>query len=161
MCAGAVAPLSTNANLLFMLVLLGTWVLQGCIFLCGLQLSRFLMATLLRFEAIEGPMSTTTLVYDCTLSMSIGAAGGFFFSTDAGYASNPLTRAFGVEPWTNPFAASVFAGSSMVVGFIFAQSLQNALFPANTTWADSRKMGKQQLKYTSSEVLLPYRTPYG
>ena len=154
------ATVSASANVVFLLVLLSTWLVQGAVFFVGLHGARFVMATLLRFEAIEAPLSTDTLVYDFTLSLSIGSASGFFVATDA-FANNALTRAFGVQPWTGPWTASARGGASMVVGFLLAQGVQNAVFPANTTWADVRKKGKQQLRYTEEEVLLPYRTPYG
>jgi hypothetical protein len=64
-------------------------------------------------------------------------------------------------PWTGPWTASFYGGASSATGFLVAQALQNALFPVNTSWADSRKKGHQQLKYTEEEILLPYRAPYG
>jgi hypothetical protein len=64
-------------------------------------------------------------------------------------------------PWTGPWDAAFYGGASNATGFIFAQSLQNVLLPANASWADTRKKGQQQLRYTEGEVLLPYRTPYG
>ena len=156
----ACSAMTASANGVFLLVLLSTWLVQGTVFFLGLHGARFVMATLLRFEAIEAPLSTDTLVYDFSLALSIGSASGFFVATDP-FANNALTRAFGVEPTTGPWTASARGGASMVVGFLLAQGVQNAVFPANTTWADVRKKGKQQLRYTEEEVLLPYRTPYG
>lgn len=150
----------SSANAVFVLVLICTTFIQGAVFFCGLQGARFALCNLLHFEAIEPPLAVHTLTYDGTLSLSIGGASGLFVATMP-FASNFLTKAFGVQPTTGAFVGSLKGGTSMVVGFLLVQSIQNALFPSSTSWADSRKKGKQQLRYTQDEVLLPYRTPYG
>ena len=124
-------------------------------------MARFSFHSALHLDAVEAAFLSTTLIYDATLAMSIGGAAGFFFATNGSYATNALTRAFGVMPWTGPWNAAFYGGASNATGFLFAQALQNALMPVNNSWADARKKGKQQLKYTENEVLLPYRTPYG
>lgn len=180
------APVSTSPNLLFAIVVTGLWLLEAVVFFVALHSARFVFASVLHFEAIEAAMLQNTLLYDSTLALSVGGATGFFFVTNGSYATNALTRAFGVMPWTGPWTASCYGGASSVTGFLFAQALQNALFPANRTWADSRKKGcaplsaktraarlrcsllfacsacrQQQLSYTEEEILLPYRAPYG
>ncbi len=159
--AGAAAPVSADPNTLFLIVLLGLWAIEGCIFFLALHAFRFLYADVVRLEGIESAFSRSSLIYDATLALSIGGAAGFFFATNGSYATNVLTRAFGVMPWTGPWEAALMGGGSNASGFIFAQAVQNVLFPANSSWADSRKKGQQQLKYTEGEVLLPYRTPFG
>ncbi len=134
---------------------------QGCIFFVALHSVRLLFSKLFRFEAVEGALQRSSLIYDATLACSIGGAAGFFFATNGSYATNALTRAFGVMPWTGVWNAAFYGGASNASGFVFAQALQNVVLPANSSWADARKKGQQQLKYTEGEVLLPYRTPYG
>ena len=73
----ACSAMTASANGVFLLVLLSTWLVQGTVFFLGLHGARFVMATLLRFEAIEAPLSTDTLVYDFSLALSIGSASGF------------------------------------------------------------------------------------
>jgi hypothetical protein len=152
---------STNPNVLFAIVASGLWVIEACIFFLALHTARFLLSAVVRMDAVEGCLKQSTLMYDATLAVSIGGAAGFFFATNGSYATNVLTRAFGVMPWTGVWAAAFYGGGSNATGFLFAQALQNVLLPANSSWADARKKGQQQLKYTESEVLLPYRTPYG
>lgn len=180
-------PVTTPpGNRLFVGVLCGTWLLEGCIFFAALHFWRFVMSKLLRFEAIDAPFTVSTLVYDSSLSMSIGGAAGFFFASSGGGATNLLVRAFGVTLVTPVWRAAFYAGASNVTGFFVSQALQNALFPASTSWAvrasarsengfrlllthvpsgyhlqDLRKKGREQLNKTRSSVLLPYRTPFG
>ena len=139
----------------------GLWVIQGCIFFVALHTARFLFAEGLGLDAVEAALSRSSAIYDSTLALSIGGAAAFFFATNGSYATNILTRAFGVMPWTGAWTAACYGGGSNALGFIVAQAIQNLLFPANTSWADSRKKGQQQLRYTEEEVLLPYRTPFG
>ena len=160
---------AASANTAFAALLLCTWLTMGSVFFVALHLTRYIMHTLgyvlqslLAFAAIDGALTESTLVYDATLAISIGGASGFFTATcGPAYADNALTRAFGISSATNSWAASSYAGGSMVLGFVVAQAVQNVVFPANTNWADLRKKGRQQLRYTTSEVLLPYRTPFG
>ena len=155
------APVSAAPNLLFAIVVTGLWVLEAIVFFVALHSARHAFSTLFRFEAVEAALQHSTLIYDSTLALSVGGATGFFFATNGSYAANVLTRAFGVMPWTGPWLAAMYGGGSSTTGFLFAQALQNAFFPANSSWADSRKKGQQQLKYTEEEILLPYRAPYG
>ncbi len=155
------APVSASPNLLFAMVVTGLWVLEAIVFFVALHTARHAFSTLLRFQAVEAALQHSTLIYDATLALSVGGATGFFFATNGSYATNALTRAYGVMPWTGPWTGSFYGGASSATGFLFAQALQNAAFPANSSWADSRKKGQQQLKYTEEEILLPYRAPYG
>jgi hypothetical protein len=156
----ALAPATTDANAVFVLVLVCAFFIQGTVFFVGVQGARYLFSSLLHFEAIDPPLSSHTMTYDGTLSLSIGGAQGLFVATMT-FASNPLTKTFGVQSTTGPLVGSLRGGGSMVVGFLVVQTMQNIVFPASTTWADARKKGRQQLRYTREEILLPYRTPYG
>jgi hypothetical protein len=156
----ALAPATTDANAVFVLILVCTLFIQGTVFFVGVQGARYLFSSLLHFEAIDPPLSSHTMTYDGTLSLSIGGAQGLFVATMT-FASNPLTKTFGVQSTTGPLVGSLRGGGSMVVGFLVVQTMQNIVFPASTTWADARKKGRQQLRYTREEILLPYRTPYG
>lgn len=144
--------------------------------------------------AVDDAFTESSLVYDATLALSVGGAGGCFVFTEQALASNPLTSVFGVTDATPPLAGAVRAGAAYAVGFMAVQAvqvwigwahhhqithrasfvmdctcdemadhapLQVLLFPANTTWSDVRKKGREQLTKTRESVLLPYRTPFG
>ena len=157
----AAAGESLPPNARFALIVASLTLIQGAIFFVSLHGSRLLYSVALQLEAIDAPFERSALVYDSTLSLSLGGAAGLFFATDGPYAANVFTRFFGVFPRTSADMAAFRGGMSYVVGFAVLQLLQNAAFPANTSWTDLRKKGKQQLKATESQVFLPYRTPFG
>ena len=152
---------SQAGNSTFVYLLLATWLVQSLVFFAALQCTRWLLHSLLRLEAIDSALGEGTLVYDASLSLSVGAGGGFFVATcGLPLANNLLTKAFGVQN-LGGWAACGAAGGSMVTGFLVAQAAQNALAPVNTSWADSRKKGREQLRDGGEKVMLPYRTPFG
>ena len=86
------------------------------------------MSAQLKLEAIDSALTESALVYDWSLSLSIGCASGFFVATcGQAYADNVLRRAFGVNVDTGASEAGLLAGSSMVVGFLLAQVRSSAL----------------------------------
>lgn len=158
--AAAVA-ISLPPNARFATIVASLTLIQGAIFFVSLHGSRILYSHVLQFEAIDGPFERSALVYDSTLAVSLGGAAGLFFATEGPYATNVLTHLFGVFPQTSASLASFRGGMSYVVGFSVLQCIQNVALPRNTSWADLRKKGKQQLKVTTDDVFLPYRTPFG
>ena len=122
------------ANLPWVGVAGGTWMVCGLAFYGGLRLGRLAYSPL---GLVAGP-SYMNVKTDAALSVSIGGATGAFVGTDAAYlpAQNPLVDVVGVTEADSVLSGCVKAGSSTAIGFAVAQAPQNLVYSKGKNWTD-------------------------
>jgi hypothetical protein len=124
-----------GANLSFMEVFSGTWVVCGLAFYAGLRAGRTILSGYL--EHVHEPTYENSKT-DASLSAVIGGATGFFVGTDAAYLpdQNFLINFVGIQDGTPDLVGCAIAGSSTSLGFLTAQSGLNVIFPTGKCWND-------------------------
>jgi len=144
-------------NARFFVVLFGLWLLDGLVYFIGSQAFRAVLSFGLAWDAVEPPLKRSSLLYDGTLAISVGACAGSFYCVDA---QNALTSHFDVHPQTSLLMAAFLGGIANLIGFILAQGVQNVLLPPNTSWADLRVRGRRsEVMRALDQPLGPYRPP--
>jgi len=124
----------TSFGLGFNGTVVGTTMICGTVFFCGLRLQRTLFRNVL--EHVEEP-TYQNLKADGLLSVSIGGATGAFVGCDVGYGdANFLRPIIGVEDGASTIAGTTCAGLATSVGFGATQVVQNVATPAEKSWLD-------------------------
>lgn len=122
-----------SADLPFLGVAFGAWAICGTAFFGGLRFFRTLYSPIMP-DVVAA--SSSNVVDDAMLSVSIGGAAGAFVGTDAVYMGgegNFLRPFVGVEATDSVLVGCAKAGSATGLGFAVAQSAQNIIVPNN--WA--------------------------
>lgn len=138
-CSGSVwqpvVDALTTAGCDFNTTAIGTTIACGSAFFGGLRLARTLYPRL-GLSTVE-PASSSNLMSDATLSLSIGGATGAFVGTDVTFGGqNWLRPVVGIEDCTANLAGMVTAGASTSLGFTAFQSVQNVAFKPDNSWVD-------------------------
>jgi hypothetical protein len=138
-CSGSawqpIVDVLQGANLSFLQVFSGTWVVCGTAFYLGLRGARTILSGFM--EHVHEPTYKNSL-NDASLSIAIGSATGFFVGTDAVYLpdQNFLINVVGIQDGTGDLTAAAIAGSSTALGFGTCQMGFNAIFPPGKCWND-------------------------
>ena len=125
-----------GADASFNAVALGTAVGCGGAFFAGLRVFRGLYGALgMRHIA---PPTSSNLMKDANLSMSIGVATGAFVGTDTAYKlpENWLEGVVGIYERHSPEETCLLAGASTSLGFAAAQLPHNFAVPHGKSWQD-------------------------